>query len=325
VTAAVSVTHSSDRRAVEIANAIAGYIVSEVELRAAENSARYEDSLKLRLATLPAPSAVMSQSEALIQLERSSIEAQLASLDAQLAQLGAVAVIGKPANLPLEMVAPRRSLILALGAVLGVLIGVGAAIASSMRRGRLHSFGAVAGAFGGGDAVLGRYQDIASGSAHAFWQDIRVSLGEFGGGAIVVTGFAQNDVMIKSAMGLASEYLGSGIPVAVVDLGARFEAPSTVSEFGDGVLSFEVGGDVPAYGCDPKQSADVIARLSAEGGIVIVLPPSPARDLSSVRGAILQSKGRVLLARRGAITRGEVTRLGLAERGAVGRRVLAVI
>ena len=150
-------------------------------------------------------------------------------------------------------------------------------------------------------------------------------MGEFGGGAIVVTGFAQNDVMIKSAMGLASEYLGSGIPVAVVDIGARFEAPSTVSEFGDGVLSFEVGGDVAAYGCDPKQSADLIARLSAEGGIVIVLPPSPARDLSSVPGAILQSKGRVLLARRGAITRGEVTRLGLAERGAVGRRALAVI
>lgn len=325
MTAAVLVTHSSDRRAIEIANAIASYIVSEVELRAAENSARYEENLKLRLATIPAPLGIMSQSEALIQRERSSIEARLESLGAHLAELGDVAVISQPASLPAELVAPRRSLILALGAVLGVFFGVGAAIASSMRRGRLHSFGAVVGAFGGGDAVLGRYQDVTNGAAHTFWQDVKVSLGEFSGGAIVVTGFADDDVMVHSAMGLASEFSGSGLPVAVVDLGARLETPATGSEFGDGVLSFEADGDVQAYGCNVKQSADVIAGLSADGGIVIVLPPPPERDLSSVRGAILQSKGWVVLARRGAITRGEVTRFGLAERGAAGRRVLAVI
>ena len=120
ITAVVSVTHSSDRRAVEIANAIVEFVASEVALRAAENYTRLDSDLRLRLATLPAPTAVMSQSEALISLERSSIQAQLQSLERHVAAGLAVAVIDRPASLPLEQIAPRRALILALGGALAL-------------------------------------------------------------------------------------------------------------------------------------------------------------------------------------------------------------
>ena len=69
---------------------------------------------------------------------------------------------------------------------------------------------------------------------------------------------------------------------------------------------------------------EVMAKLSKDGGVVIMLPPSPDNDLPSVRQAIALSKGRVFLVNRGEITRHDVGRLLLAERGVAGRRVLAV-
>ena len=324
-TAVVSVTHSNDLRAVELANAIAEFVASEVALSASENYEALKSSLRLRLATLPAPKAVMAQSDALIQLERSSIEAQLQLLEQRVAAGLAVAVIDLPASLPLELVAPKRSLIVALGGVLGMFLGIGAAIVFSMRRGKLHSVGAVAGAFGGGDAVVARGKDIVDAAGHAFWQEVRVSFGEFEGGGIVVTGLASDDMMLSSALGLASEFARSDTSVAVVDLAARGSRSSTADEFGDGVSVLDDGSGIPIYSCAPRQLGDVMARLGKDGGVVIILPPSPDRDLASVREAIAASKGWVFLAKRGIITRHDVNRLQLAERGVVGRRVLAVI
>ena len=64
----------------------------------------------------------------------------------------------------------------------------------------------MAGAFGGGDAVVGRRKDIVAGAGRIFWQDVRVSFGEFDGGAIVMTGFVADEVILRSANGLASEF-----------------------------------------------------------------------------------------------------------------------
>ena len=323
-TALISVTHSHDLRAVNLANAIAEFVASEVALSASENDEALKSSLGLRLATLPAPSAGLSQSDAMIQLERSSIEAQLQSLEQHVAAGLAVAVIDLPASLPLELVAPKRSLIVALGGVLGVFLGVGAAIVFSMRRGKLHSVGAVAGAFGGGDAVVERRKDIVAGAGHKFWQDVRVSFGEFDGGAIVMTGFAADEVILRSANGLASEFARSGIPVSIIDMGARANSGATTGEVGDGVPVIDNGTGIPTYRCEPSQMDEVMAKLSKDGGVVIMLPPSPDNDLPSVRQAIALSKGRVFLVNRGEITRHDVGRLLLAERGVGGRRVLAV-
>ena len=324
-TASVKVTHSSDRRAVEIANAIVEFVASEVALRAAENYTRLDSDLRLRLATLPAPTAVMSQSEALISLERSSIDAQLQSLERHVAAGLAVAMIDRPASLPLEQIVPRRALILALGGVLGMFLGIGAAIVFSMRQGKLHSVGAIAGAFGGGDVIVARGKDIVDAAGHAFWQEVRVAFGEFEGGGLVVTGLASDDMMLSSALGLASEFARSDTSVAVVDLAASGSGSSTADEFGDGVSVLDDGSGIPIYRCAPRQLGDVMARLGKDGGVVIILPPSPDRDLASVREAIAASKGWVFLAKRGIITRHDVNRLQLAERGVIGRRVLAVI
>ena len=325
ITAVVSVTHSSDRRAVEIANAIVEFVASEVALRAAENYTRLDSDLRLRLATLPGPTAVMSQSEALISLERSSIQAQLQSLERHVAAGLAVAVVDRPASLPLEQIAPRRALILALGGVLGMFLGIGAAIVFSMRQGKLHSVGAIAGAFGGGDAIVARGKDIVDAAGHAFWQEVRVAFGEFEGGGIVVTGLACDDMILSSALGLASEFARSDTSVAVVDLAARGSGSSTADEFGDGVSVLDDGSGIPIYRCAPRQLGDVMAKLGKDGGVVIILPPSPDRDLASVREANAASKGWVFLAKSGIITRHDVNRLLLAERGVIGRRVLAVI
>ena len=55
----------------------------------------------------------------------------------------------------------------------------------------------MAGAFGGGDAVVGRRKDIVAGAGRIFWQDVRVSFGEFDGGAIVMTGFVADEVILR--------------------------------------------------------------------------------------------------------------------------------
>ena len=323
-TAVVLVTHSSDLRAVELANAIAEFVASEVALSASENYEALKSSLRLRLATLPAPRAVMAQSDALIQLERSTIEAQLQSLEQHVAAGLSVAVIDLPASLPLELVAPNRSLIVALGGVLGVFLGVGAAIVFSMRLGKLHSVRAVAVAFGGGDAVVGQRKDVVAGAGRIFWQDVRVSFGEFDGGTVLMTGFAPDEVILRSANGLASEFARSGIPVSIIDMGARAHSGATVGEVGGGVSVIDKGTGIPTYRCEPSQMDEVMAKLSKDGGVVIMLPPSPDSDLPSVRQAIAMSKGRVFLVNRGEITRHDVGRLLLAERGVAGRRVLAI-
>ena len=325
VAVAISVSHSDDRRAVDIANTIAQFIAAQLEARASENFAQQENSLRLRLAALTAPSATTIQVETLVQLERAAIEAQLASLAQRRDNMQFVAAIDRPAALPLEMAAPRRSLFLALGVILGIFLGIGAAIVASMRRGTLHSVAAVTAALNGRDAIVGQGNHIGADKGHTLWQDIRVSFGEFENGAIVVTGFASDEVIIGLARGLASEFARSGVPVGVIDLGARNMAVSEGFENLDATLLLESGSETPFHACSPSQMVDILARLDNEKGVLIILPPPPARDLATVRKAIALSKGRVFLAKRGEITRNDAQRLLLAERDVGGRRVLAII
>jgi hypothetical protein len=127
------------------------------------------------------------------------------------------------------------------------------------------------------------------------------------------------------ARGLASEFARSGVPVGVIDLGARNMAVSEGSENLDAPLLLASGSETPFHACSPSQMVDILARLDNEKGVLIILPPPPERDLATVRKAIALSKGRVFLAKRGEITRNDAQRLLLAERDVGGRRVLAII
>ena len=325
-TASVAVTHSSELRAVELANAIAAFMVRDVTEKASDNYAFIEAQLRFRLATLPAQSAAVEQSDALIQLERSALQAQLQSLEDVAAAGSNVAIVDLPALMPLALVSPRRSLIVALGAILGAFVGIGAAIIVSLRKGRLHGVSAIASAFGGSAVpITGRLQDIESVDGRAFWQEIRVALGEVRAGAITLTGTLSGASMHRAAVDLASEFAGAGIEAAIVEVGSRMPPLSGDAEFGEGVVSLDFGPHLAAYGCSPRTMDYLVSKLLEQRGIVIIVPPHPEADLPSVRDAIEVSQARIFMVSRGNITRREIGRLLLAERDAEGRRVLAVV
>lgn len=327
--ATVSVTHSSDRRAVELANAVAAFVVSEVEVAARENYAALERGLALQLAGLPSPTRVASQSDAIIALERATLSARIEALEDHVNAALPVAVLDIPAAQPLELQSPRRALMLAMGAVLGAFLGVGAALVTAMRRGRLHGRAAIAGAFG---RELGEIVVAGSGGSvdlqrTAFWQDVRVSLGSFEGGAITLSGIGSDAAMLGAARHLAAEFSRSGLGVAILDLGGRMAvraAAAAPSEPREAVTRHDNADGAAVFSCGVRHLQAALGDLVASGDIVIIVPPPIARDLPAVREAMARSQARVILAPLGVITRHDVGRLVLAARGAPGVQVVAL-
>jgi hypothetical protein len=214
---------------------------------------------------------------------------------------------------------------LALGAVLGLFLGAGAAIAYSVRRGNLHSQNAIAAAFGDRDAVSGSETEILAQSAQGLWQQVRVAIGDGIPPVIAIAGHVQGDTLKHAALGLHAEFARSGKKAAIVDLGQWFPLQAPTSDRGTGVGLADAGDAVPAYACDAGALKDLVTSLAQDGTIAIVLPPSAERDLPLMRDAFLCASARIFLARRGNITRKDVGRFLLAERGSEGRRVVAVV
>lgn len=326
--ATVSVTHSSDLRAVELANAVAAFVVAGVEVAAHENYAALERRLALRLASLPPPTQSESQSDALIVIERSALNARIEALEDHVNAALPVAEL-YPAAMPLELQSPRRALILVLGAVLGTFVGIGGALVTVMRRGRLHGRAAIAGAFG---RELGEIVVAGSGGSvdlqrTAFWQDVRVSLGSFEGGAITLSGIGSDAAMLGAARHLAAEFYRSGLGVAILDLGGRMAvraAAAAPSERREAVTRHDNADGAAVFSCGVRHLHAALGDLVASGDIVIIVPPPIARDLPAVREAMARSQARVILAPVGVITRHDVGRLILAARGAPGVQVVAL-
>ncbi len=323
--ATVAVTHESDVQAVEIANAVIGFIQSQIAEDTEKNLEDAKRVLLLRLSTLSSATQTLSQSDGVITLERGSLQAQIEGIDDVRSMGLASSVVDSRADFPVESIAPRRSLILALGAVLGLFLGAGAAIAYSVRRGNLHSQNAIAAAFGDRDAVSGSETEILAQSAQGLWQQVRVAIGDGIPPVIAIAGHVQSDTLKHAALGLHAEFARSGKKAAIVDLGQWFPLQAPTSDRGAGVGLADVGDAVPAYACDAGALKDLVTSLAQDGTIAIVLPPSAERDLPLMRDAFLCASARIFLARRGNITRKDVGRFLLAERGSEGRRVVAVV
>jgi uncharacterized protein involved in exopolysaccharide biosynthesis len=323
--ATITARHESDLRAVDIANSVAALMQNEIALDAQSSLDAINRSLTLRLENLPTPAETALQSQALIAIERSSIVAQLANLSDISANGLPVSVVEAAAQLPAERVAPRRPLILALGGVLGLFLGVGFAIVYATWRGRLHAAGAVATAFGGGAPLIGDASVIQAGAAQSLWQEVRVLAGDTALPVIAIAGYVSADTLRHAATGLASEFARSGQAAAIVDLGGWFPSGAAPSDLGERIAIAQAPDGIEAYACDGGDLHKAVAALTDQGRVVIILPPSADADLPLMRNAFLASTARVFLASRGRVTRQDAGRIMMAERGAAGPRVVAVV
>lgn len=325
VTALVAVRHSSDRRAAEIVNSIARYLVAEIEARSYELLNEYDEAAQQRLLSLPEPGSGITQYEALIDIERSALQAQIRLISAHRNEEYEVAVIDRLAALPIAQVPPRELHIIALGVGLGTLLGIGVAIVNSRLKGTLHSAASVVAAFGGANAFVGRRKRIAAGNANAFWQDVRVFIGDIDAGVIALTGYVSNELMVHCAVRLAIEFSRSGVAAAVVAVEGQSETSYTLPYLAEVVSNTGGDLDIEVCECELGRLSEAMVRMAEEGKVVILLPPSPNADLPSLRRALQISKRRVFIVSKGEITRRQIRRLMLAERGISGERALVLL
>lgn len=324
-TVRIVANHESDLRAVDIANAAADFVQERIALRADDALTLTETSLRIRLNNLAAPGTLTSEAWAAVAVERSLLNAQLAAIEAARLNSGPISKVDVRAALPAQYVKPRRSLIMALGAFLGLFLGVGAAIAFSVRRGSLYTPNAISAAFGVRDALSGSEKAILAQAAQGLWQQVRVAIGDAVPPVIAIAGHVPGDTLKQAALGLHAEFARSGKQAAIVDLGQWFPLQAPTSDMGEGVGLARAGDDVRAYACGAGCLTDVLACLAQAGTIAIVLPPPAEHDLPLMRDVFFSASARVFLARRGNITRKDVGRFLLAERGSQGQRVVAVV
>lgn len=318
----ITATDESGGHAVATANAAVRALEAQLAAILADNLDTARTLLQLRLNALVAPTAIETDAAQVIALERADLNAQLATVD--LARTGPATTILSEA-LPAERVAPRRSLIVTLGGIMGLFLGAGVAIIAALRSGRLHAPGAIATAFGGEAPLIGDATAIQAGAPHSLWQEVRVSVGDAALPVIALAGDVHADTLRQAAIGLCSEFARSGQAAAIVDLGGWFPSDAAPSDLGPQITMVKAADGVAAYACKSADLRKAVAALTDQGRVVVILAPAADADLPLMRDVFLTSTARVFLARRGHVTRQDAGRIMMAERGAVGARVVAVV
>lgn len=306
----VTVEHSDETRAVTLANAIAGYMQNELAAVSAREMAEAEAAARRQLSSLPAPSQLVGQSEAMIAIERSTIAARLEGIAGAREAAILPAEIVRPAALPGERTAPRYSLLLALGALLGLFGGLGAALIRARRSGTLHSVSAIREAFRQAGLPVKALVRLEARRSSLGWQEALLALEPEARITAVVAATADRRVR-EAAFG----FIEAAVPkaVTVLDLAGWFEQASPTD---------------PAKRVRDARSAELPQVLSEFGpgnGHVFLLAPRAERDLAGLAQSLDAADSVIVVTQPGHISRGDVERVSLASRGRLGSWVLVAI
>jgi uncharacterized protein involved in exopolysaccharide biosynthesis len=223
---------------------------------------------------------------------------------------------------PVEPSAPRKALIAALGMVLGVFGGIGLALFFAMRRGVLHTKGALIDAFAMRQASTA-HRAIARRSLRNFKrgmralrgkpmravEDLLVQIGPDIPARIAVVPSAAGRLATNGALAIADLQRPSQGRLCIVDL----------SETGDLLrsLGLGIGGDPaeldgelfivwPKLGKRQNRSAavpDVIESLSAQYDQLVLFCPPPEQGTAVTQKAVNCASAVVVLAQSGHTTR----------------------
>lgn len=307
--ATIVAAHSNGARAAAVANAIAGYIQNELVAAAEREMAITEAAAQRQLASLDSTAAAGGQAEALITIERAAIVAQIEGISEARQEVGGAAVLARPAGSNAERTAPRTSLIFVLGTMLGLFVGLGAALARGRRNAKLYSIRAIAEAFRQAGFPAKAIVRLDRRCSLLGWQEAWLALGREACVTAVVALAADRQVR-EAASGLTEAVPAKSS--TIVDLAGWFSEPGPKTA-------------TRVRTARPAEVPEVLSEICANDRHVLLLTPRAERDLPGLAQALDAADTVLAIAQPGLTTRGEVARIALASKGRVDQVVVLTV
>lgn len=310
----ISVRHSDEGRAVALANAIAGYMQTDIASAAARRLAEAEVYIRRKLSDLSRPQAALAQSEAAIAIERSANQARLEGISEAQQVTDEAATIARPAERPAEQTAPRHTLLLALGAILGLLGGLGAALLRVRRNGTLHTDRAIRDAFLQAGLPTKAIVRLDRGQPKLGWQEAWLALGE-DKRVIAVIPVAPDRKVKQTVSGLIETVMTK--TATALDLAGWF--PSSEK----GAVSEGAPARVRAAGIEDLP--DALLAMGKQDETALLLAPRATENLAGLAKVLAHADAAIVVGQMGQITRPEVERIALAAQGRFGQIVILTV